>query len=89
MIEQNWLQPNFPDNQGAQNTFAEMPVGFGMRLVQDEHARLYFDSLAPAERQRLISYIQVATTGEDAKQRISHVMDGLKNNSLDFLSRLT
>lgn len=33
----------------------ELPMGFGMALLQDQDAARYFDALSPAERQRLIA----------------------------------
>lgn len=88
MTGHNMINGDFPQTPGAQQTYAQMPLGLGNRLTQDAHARMYFDSLSQAEQQRLVSYIQVATTGEDAKQRVNQVVEGLRSNSLDFLSRL-
>lgn len=72
-----------PSGDGAQGH--EMPLGLGMRLMQDEYARTYFDSLSSEEQQKIVSYVQVSSTGEEAKARIKNAINGLKHNTLEFL----
>ncbi len=64
--------PNVPD----------IPVGFGMELMQNSDARANFESLSDGEKTRLIAYIQGGVTGDEAKQRIYTAIDKL--NKADF-----
>lgn len=85
MIGNNWIDPSFPENEGAQNTMSKMPLGLGMSLMKDEEANMYFNSLSSEEQGKIIGYIQVASTGQDAKNRVKTALQGLKENSLGFL----
>ncbi|MEA4955257.1 MAG: hypothetical protein VB096_07070 [Pseudoflavonifractor sp.] len=52
----------------------ELPMGFGMALLQNQDASGYFESLPLAERQRLID----KTHGISSKQEMNAFVDTLK-----------
>ncbi len=55
----------------------ELPLGLGMALAQNCDALNQFGSLSAEKQSELVSYIQSATTGNDAKERIEHVVRDL------------
>lgn len=63
----------------------EVPVSFVNRLNQNEKAKHYFASLADQDKLKVISYIQVSTTGEEEKQRTDQAVHGLEQFNLTFL----
>ena len=66
--------PNGPD----------MPVGFGMLLAQDESAMRTFGNLSNEQKGALISHIQGAQNGEEAKARVTNAVDQLRNGQTVF-----
>ena len=58
---------------------SEIPVGLGMRLSLDMKAMTNFSNLSEARKRELISYIEGSTTGEDAKNRVTEVVNSLHN----------
>lgn len=52
----------------------ELPMGFGMALLQNRAAAMYFDSLPEAERQRLIE----KTHSIHSKQDMQAFVDSLQ-----------
>jgi len=62
----------------------DIPLGFGMQMTQDAEALSRFSELTQPQRDRLISYVQGGSTGDDAKHRIHDVIEGLKQGRTDF-----
>ena len=63
----------------------DIPLGLGMALMQESDARKNFENLSNADKTRIISYIQSAASGYDAKHRITIAVDNLKHNNSTFL----
>lgn len=55
----------------------ELPLGLGMALAQNTDALNRFGALTAERQSALVSYIQSATTGNDAKARIENVVRDL------------
>ena len=53
----------------------ELPMGFGMALLQNRDATRYFDSLSESERWRIIQ----KTQGIKSKKEMQIFVDDLKN----------
>lgn len=51
-------------------TIGALPIGFSMQLSQDLKAMENFVAMSKEEKEHLISFIQGATTGEEAEQRV-------------------
>ncbi len=66
--------PNGPD----------LPLGLGMELAQNPKAMNAFGTMTNEQKAALISHIQGATTGEEAKQRIAEAIHKLNNNQTQF-----
>lgn len=66
--------PNVPD----------LPLGFGMRLMENAQARANFENLTNEKKTAVIDYIQHSTTGDDAKYRIAHSIENLQNGNYNF-----
>ncbi len=66
--------PNVPD----------IPIGFGMELMQNSQARSNFEKMSNSEKTRLIGYIQGGVTGDDAKHRINNSIDNLNKGNFSF-----
>ena len=45
----------------------DLPLGFGMRLMQNAAARARFESLSPTEKQKVVAFVESGATGEEAK----------------------
>jgi hypothetical protein len=60
---------------------ADLPLGFGMRLAQDPQAMDTFGAMDQEGKERVISYIQCACTGDDAMERLENAVNALKNNN--------
>ncbi|HBY72338.1 MAG TPA: hypothetical protein DEG06_08865 [Lachnospiraceae bacterium] len=57
----------------------QLPVGLGMRLALDMEAMTNFSNLSDNRKEELVNYIQGSTSGEDAKNRVTEVVNGLHN----------
>jgi len=57
----------------------QIPVGLGMRLALDTEAMTNFANLPESRRKELVNYIQSSTSGEDAKNRVTEVVNSLHN----------
>ncbi|MBP1758215.1 MAG: hypothetical protein H6Q61_464 [Firmicutes bacterium] len=53
----------------------ELPMGFGMALLQNRNAAMYFDSLPESERQRIIQ----KTSSIRSKKEMQSFVDNLIN----------
>jgi len=61
--------PNVPD----------IPMGFGMELMQNPKAWDEFGKLSDEEKTKLIKTLQGAPTGEEAKKRVTDAIEKLEN----------
>lgn len=58
--------------------FSNVPIGFGMELVQNETAMERYAALDEAERQALLEQASSITTREEMRQFIDRLTTGLK-----------
>ena len=64
----------------------DIPLGLGMALFQDAKARDFFEGLSDQMKTDVINYVQNGNaTGEDAKRKIASAMEGLRNNTINFV----
>ena len=65
----------------------DIPLGLGMALFQQSQARNFFEALTPADKTKVISYVQSDNkTGDDALYKIDNAIEKMNGNSLDFLA---
>ena len=55
----------------------EMPMGFGMQLMQHPKAMDNFGRLSNAEKHNIIGHIQASTSGGEAKTRVTNMVNRL------------
>lgn len=55
-----------------------LPEGLVMSLAMDLTAMTNFVHLDDSKKEELVTYIQGATTGEDAKNRVAEVLNQLR-----------
>jgi len=55
----------------------DLPLGFGMRLAQEPRAMDTFGALDECGKNQVVSYIQAASNGEEAKNRIESAVSSL------------
>lgn len=60
---------------------SEMPVGFGMKLALDMQAMNNYANLPDQNKLELIDYIKGSTTGDEAKNRVTEVVNNLHNGN--------
>jgi uncharacterized protein YdeI (YjbR/CyaY-like superfamily) len=60
----------------------DLPLGFGMRLAQEPRAMDTFGILDEAGKARVVSYIQAATNGDEAKNRIETAVNSLSHGQI-------
>jgi len=60
----------------------DLPLGFGMRLAQEPRAMDTFGSLDEGGKNRVVSYIQAASSGDDAKNRIETAVNSLSHGQI-------
>ncbi len=63
---------------------SDIPLGLGMALSQDVDALSFFGSLAPAQKNGVIQYVQSGQSGQEAKERITNAVSQLKQHKTDF-----
>ncbi len=63
------------------NEFKDIPLGLGMALAVNDHAMQTYSNLKLEQKNEIISYIQGAQSGAEAKQRVKEVVTKLKTNS--------
>lgn len=56
-----------------------LPIGFTMRLSQDLKAMENFAAMSEREKIEIVNYIQGATTGEEAEERVTSAVARLHN----------
>ena len=52
----------------------DLPLGLGMQLAQDPKAMDTFGRMSRAQKSELIAFVQGATTGDEAKQRMTDAL---------------
>ena len=57
----------------------QLPQGLGMRLAMDMEAMTNFVNLPEQNRSQVVDYIKGSTSGEDAKNRVTEVVNNLHN----------
>ncbi len=62
----------------------DIPVGFGLELMNNAPARSNYDSLSNPDKSRLIAYIQGGTTGDEAVRRINYSIERLNQGDFTF-----
>lgn len=63
-----------------------IPLGLGMALGMHSEANSYWNSLERTNKTKIIKYIQSATTGKDAKERVNRSILGLSQKDINFLN---
>lgn len=58
----------------------DLPIGFSMNLAQDSKAMNNFAILDDHKKEKLVEYIEAATTGDEAKSRINEVVNNLHHD---------
>jgi hypothetical protein len=61
-----------------------IPEGLGFRLALDMKAMTNFANLPEEGKQKLVDYIQGSTTGDDARNRVTQVVNDLHNGNSFF-----
>ncbi|HWT75064.1 MAG TPA: hypothetical protein VN258_10155 [Mobilitalea sp.] len=59
------------------NNEHQLPEGLGFRLALDMEAMTNFTNLSESSKKQLVDYIQGSTTGEEAKNRVTEVLNNL------------
>lgn len=59
----------------------EMPVGFSMRLAMNYGAMSKFGTLSSEQKDKIISYIKDARTGDEAEMRTAEMIDSLNDRT--------
>lgn len=62
----------------------DMPIGFGMALYQNSNALHCFAAISQEERNGIISYIESAKTGDEARKRINTAVENLNHRNIRF-----
>lgn len=62
----------------------DLPLGLGMGLAQSPRAMEAFGRMSKEQRAALISHIQGAATGDDAKNRIAEAIQQLGEGQMQF-----
>ena len=55
----------------------QLPVGLGMKLALDMDAMTNFVNLSDNGKKQLVDYIESSTTGDEARNRVSEVVNNL------------
>ena len=63
----------------------DIPLGLGMSMAQTPEAMEYFGKLDHAKKLEVINYVEAGCTGDDAKHRVRHAVDCLKNHDCSFI----
>ncbi len=63
----------------------DMPMGFGMRLAQDNTAMVNYAALSDDQKRKVISHVQSGTTGAEAKNLIRDTVRDLHSNNITFI----
>jgi uncharacterized protein YdeI (YjbR/CyaY-like superfamily) len=63
----------------------DMPIGLMMSLAMHPDAMRNFSSLTDEKQSSVIHFVEDATTGAEARTRITNAVDQLENGKTDFL----
>jgi len=63
---------------------ADLPLGLGLHLMQHPSAKEAFGQMSPAQKERLIRYLQSADNGEEAERLMNRVTEELMDGRKDF-----
>lgn len=59
----------------------ELPIGLGMRLMQDRTAMDRFTALPDAEKKSILNYVEGGSTGEEAEERVAQTVKSLHDGT--------
>lgn len=59
----------------------EMPIGFSMKLAMNYDALSRFGTLSSEQKDRIISYIKDAKTGDEAEMRTDEMINSLNDST--------
>lgn len=59
----------------------ELPIGLGMRLMQDRTAMDRYTALPDTEKKRILSYVEGGATGDEAEQRVASTVKSLHDGT--------
>jgi len=62
---------------------AELPLGFGMALAQNEAAMRQFESLNETEKQAILNQVQNVRSKAEMRRLVSGLSDGKPQNGLE------
>ena len=62
----------------------EMPIGLMMSLAMNQDAMRNFSALSDDKQSSVIRYVENASTGEDARERIGNAVDELGKGNTSF-----
>lgn len=57
----------------------QLPEGLGMRLALDMQAMTNFVNSSDSNKKQMINYIESSSTGDEAKNRVTEVVNNLHN----------
>ena len=60
----------------ALNPIADLPMGFGMALVQDVNAMEYFSSLSPDEQRRIVDHTHTINSKSEMQSFVRSITGG-------------
>jgi hypothetical protein len=59
----------------------QLPEGLGFRLALDMQAMTNFANMPEDKKKQLVDYIQSSSSGYEARERVSEVMNSLHNDN--------
>ncbi len=59
----------------------ELPIGLGMRLMQDRIAMDRFTALPDAQKKLILNYVEGGATGEEAEERVAQTVRSLHDGA--------
>lgn len=62
----------------------DLPMGFGMHLMQEPKAMDNYDTLTIPEQESVIRYIKGGSTGEEAERRVMNAVKMLAEGKKNF-----
>ena len=62
----------------------DIPLGLSMELTMHPTAATTFSNMSAAQKHAAIHYIQTATTGVEAKQRIKNAVSQMESGQVTF-----
>ncbi len=69
------------------NIKGELPIGFGMRLMQDRTAMDRYTAMPDGEKKQVLRYVEGGATGEDAELRVEHALKSLREGIPGFYAQ--